>query len=244
MCKNLFKTSVLITSMVIVYSSCSKDDDPVVTNLTNGKTTAVFSSDLTYGAMTDQDGNVYKTITIGTQTWMAENLRTTKYNDGTSITNVTSASEWGDLTTGAYCNYNNTTSNDTIATYGRLYNWSTVNTGKLAPKGWHVPTDAEWTTLTTYLGREPGSKLKETGITHWFRPNTGATNESGFTSLPGGIRFSYGAFRSFGSYGYWWSTTELQPTRPYCRVMGYADSSIGRWDDNSEMGYSVRCVRD
>ncbi len=113
--------------------------DPIVDNPTD--------SDITYGTVTDQDGNEYKTVTIGTQTWMAENLRTTKYNDSTSIPNITSASMWQNSTTGAYCNYNNTTDIDTIVTYGSLYNWYAVNTGKLAPKGWHVATNEEYSTL-------------------------------------------------------------------------------------------------
>jgi uncharacterized protein (TIGR02145 family) len=138
--------------MVIIFNSCSEDENRPPENPTNGKTTAIFSSSVTYGTVTDQDGNVYKTVKIGTQTWMAENLRTTKYNDGKSIENVIVASKWEGLSTGAYGNYNNTTSSDTIATYGRLYNWSAINTGKLAPKGWHVPTDDEWSVLTRYLG--------------------------------------------------------------------------------------------
>jgi hypothetical protein len=125
------------------FSFCSKSDDPTNGNSTNAKTTAVFNSSLTYGTMTDQDGNVYQTITTGSQTWMAENLRTTKYNDGTAIANVSTNSDWTNLSTGAYCNYNNTSNEDTIATDGRLYNWYAVNVGNLAPKGWHVATNSE-----------------------------------------------------------------------------------------------------
>jgi len=243
MIKRIFKISVLIAFVAIVFSSCSKDDDDA-----SSGSSAVFSSGVTYGTMTDQDGNVYKTVAIGTQTWMAENLRTTKYNDGTAIPNVTSASEWEGLTTGAYCNYNNTTSNDTIATYGRLYNWYAVNTGKLCPTGWHVPTDAEWSTLTNYLGGEDaaGGKLKETGTTHWLSPNTGATNETGFTALPGGIHDRLGSFYHVGYYGYWWSATENGVASAWVRDMEYNNSirSIRRGYNYKEVGYSVRCVRD
>ena len=116
------------------------------------------------------------------------NLKTTKYNDGTSIPNVTNDTSWSNLTTGAYCWYNNDVSYKNP--YGALYNWYAVNTGKLAPKGWHVPSDAEWTTLITYLGGESiaGGKLKEAGTTHWLSPNTEATNSTGFSALPGGRR--------------------------------------------------------
>jgi uncharacterized protein (TIGR02145 family) len=226
---------------LILASSCEKDDnEPSSGNSTNGKTTALFNPDVTYGTMTDQDGNVYKTVTIGTQSWMAENLRTTRYNDGTTIPNVLDNDEWKALTSGAYCNYNNTTRTDTIATYGRLYNWYAVNTGKLAPTGWHVATDVEWTQLTDYLSIFEG-KLRETGTSHWASPNTGATNETGFTALPGGSRFN-GTFTSIGYYGYWWSATESITN--YAWYRGITDTDIYRDDNVKELGFSVRCVRD
>jgi uncharacterized protein (TIGR02145 family) len=191
--------------------------------------------------MTDWDGDVYKTVTIGSQTWMAENLRTTKYNDGKPIPNVTNSDSRQSLTTAAYCNSHNTTNADTIATYGRLYNWYTVNTGLLAPRGWHVPTDAEWTTLITYLGgeSEAGGKLKEAGITHWFISNIGATNETGFTALPGGYRSDIGKF-DIGIYGYWWSASEYETYW----VMYYINSWGGNFNYSRKLGCSVRCVRD
>jgi len=196
--QNTFKLPLLLMILFVVFvCSCEKDDNASLSN----NSTAVFNPDINYGTMTDQDGNVYKTVTIGTQTWMAENLRTTKYNDGTIIPNVIDGEEWTIQTTGVYCTYNNTFNTDTIVAYGHLYNWYTVNTGLLAPEGWHVPTDAEWTTLTDYLGGEDiaGAKLKETGITHWNRPNElETTNETGFTALPGGYRnFIGGAFYYF-----------------------------------------------
>jgi uncharacterized protein (TIGR02145 family) len=246
MYKRFLKIPVLIASVAIVFSSCTKDEnDSSSGSSTNGKTTAVFNSSVSYGSMTDQDDNVYKTVTIGTQTWMAENLRTTTYNDGTAIPNVTDNDSWV-TSTGAYCNYNNTTSSDTIATYGRLYNWYTINTGKLAPKGWHVPTDAEWTTLTTYLGGESvsGGKLKETGTTHWISPNTGAANETGFTALPGGYRFNDGAFYGIGSFDSWWSTTEYNATLAWYRLMYFNDSDVLRDYYDKKVGMSVRCVKD
>jgi len=206
-----------------------------------------------YGALKllDYDGNYYNTIKIGNQIWMAENLKTTKYNDGTAIPNVTDNTAWAALTTPAYCWYNN---NEAAykATYGALYNWYTVdvtsNGGKnVCPTGWHVPTDAEWTTLTTYLGGVDvaGGKLKETGTTHWTTPNTGATNETGFTALPGGYRHLDGTFNNIGDLGYWWSATEYSATLAWNRSLTYNYSNVIRsYLNYKKYGYSVRCVRD
>jgi uncharacterized protein (TIGR02145 family) len=195
--------------------------------------------------VTDKDGNVYNTITIGTQTWMKENLKVTKYNDGTAIPLVTDNTAWGALSTPGYCWYNNdqTTYGNT---YGALYNWYTVNIGKLCPTGWHVPTDAEWTTLTTFLGGESvsGGKLKETGTTHWLSPNTGATNETGFTALPGGYRNYDGTFHFIGYYGFWWSATENITSTAWYRFMYYNSSGVGRSYYDKRYGLSVRCLRD
>lgn len=235
---------LLIMGLFLVFSnSCKKDDD---NNPTNGRTTALFNTGVTYGTMTDQDGNVYKTVTIGTQTWMAENLRTTKYNDGTSIPYVTKDDELSSLSTGAYWNYDNTSNTDTIATYGRFYNWYAVNTGKLAPKGWRVPTDADWTQLTTYLGGESvaGDKLKEVGTAHWISPNTGATNETGFTALPGGFSGNYLSFNYIGYYGYWWSSTEGEASKAWSRWIHYNLSYVSKIYGLKERGFSVRCLRD
>jgi len=199
----------------------------------------------TTGTVTDIDGNVYNTVTIGTQVWMVENLKTTKYRDGTSIPNVTDNISWNNLTTGAYCDYSNTPSNS--ATYGKLYNWyAATNAHNIAPTGWHVPTDADWTTLTTYLGGEgvAGGKLKETGTTHWQSPNIGATNETGFTALPGGLRDYGGTFNRIGTTGYWWSSSELDATDAWRRLMHYSYSRVDRDGYGKQLGYSVRCVRD
>jgi len=211
-------------------------------NTNNGD--IVFNPNITYGSITDIDGNTYKTVTIGTQTWMAENLKVTKYNDGIAIPNVTNNTAWRELTTGALCDYDNTPSNS--ETYGKLYNWHAVNTGKLCPTGWHVPSDAEWTELTDYLGGTSvaGGKLKETGTTHWASPNTGATNETGFTALPGGNRGSNGTFGDIGGGGSWWSATEYGATYARRRDMNYGYSGVYRDRYSKEVGFSVRCVRD
>lgn len=203
----------------------------------------------TLEVVTDADGNVYKTIKIGNQTWMSENLKVTKYNDGTAIPNVTDGTEWRSLKTGAYCNYDNDQNN--VATYGRLYNWYAVNTGKLAPKGWHVPTHAEWTELTDYLGGVStfdgiiiaGGKLKERGTSHWKSPNTGATNEIGFTALPGGTRY-YGEFYNIGDAGDWWCATEYDTNVAWLRGMNYNSSNVGNGVLVKEDGLSIRCLKD
>jgi len=149
------------------------------------------------GTMTDIDGNVYETVTIGTQVWMAENLKVTHYRNGNTILHIIDWFSWFTLT-GAYCEYDNDVNN--VAVYGRLYNWYAVNDSRyIAPVGWHVPSDAEWLTLVDYLGGDTvaDGKMKEIGTTHWVSPNTGATNESGFSALPGGYR-DYGGNSDMG----------------------------------------------
>lgn len=191
----------------------------------------------------DIDGNVYKTVKIGTQTWMAENLKTTKFNDGTPIPLVPVYDKWQALSTPAYSWYeNNAISKNS---YGALYNWYTVNSGKLCPKGWHAPSDTEWTILTNHYGDEyvAGGKLKEAGTSHWQVPNEGATNEGGFTALPGGNRGFNGAFGDQGEFGYWWSSTESNSTEAWYSYIG----NNGSWvkvlkSGNKHSGFSVRCV--
>jgi uncharacterized protein (TIGR02145 family) len=177
---------------------------------------------------------------------MAENLKTTKYNDGTSIPLVTDGAAWAALSTPGYCWYNNDAATYK-ATYGGLYNWYTVNTGKLCPTGWHVPTDAEWTTLTTYLGGESvaGGRLKETGTTHWASSNEGATNESGFTALPGGKRSYDGLFNGNKINGVWWSSTEYPSSYAWYRFMYSYLSDVTRdYYYSKPYGFSVRCIKD
>ena len=201
---------------------------------------------ITPSTVTDIDGNIYHTITIGTQVWMVENLKTTKYRDGTSIPNVSNNTAWSNLTTGAYSDYNNTQS--ISATYGRLYNWyAATDAHNIAPAGWHIPSDAEWTTLTTYLGGEyvAGGKLKETDTTHWESPNYGATNESGFTALPGGVRYNSGGFNWLYEHGYWWTSTEINSSLAWFWRLDYSGSNDERMNFyNKNAGLSVRCIMD
>jgi uncharacterized protein (TIGR02145 family) len=201
------------------------------------------------GMVPDIDGNVYHTVTIGTQTWMVENLKTTKYNDGTAIPLVTDGTAWSKLTTPGYCWYNNYATTYKT-TYGALYNWYAVATGKLCPNGWHVPTDAEWTKLTTDLGGDTlaGGKMKSTGTIGagtglWQDPNTGATNESGFTAVPAGFRYSGGTFDKVGNLGFWWCSSECSPLNAWGQTLYYNYSYVIRYFHSKSDGYSVRCVR-
>jgi uncharacterized protein (TIGR02145 family) len=196
-------------------------------------------------AVTDCDGNYYNTITIGTQVWMIENMKNTKYCNGDPIPVVTDSAQWFNLTNGAYCNYNNDENN--VATYGRLYNWfAVVDQRGIAPTGWHVATADDWDTLTTFLGgyTVAGGKLKETGTNHWTIPNTGATNESGFTALPGGSRDWGCPFRLIGSYGNWWTSTEDDVLSGYYRFLYNTGTDIANPPNYKVSGLSVRCVKD
>jgi uncharacterized protein (TIGR02145 family) len=191
----------------------------------------------------DIDGNIYQTVTIGPQVWMVENLKTTRYNDGTAIPLVTDSIAWSNLTTPGYCWYNDSITYGNI--YGPLYNGYTVNTGKLAPTGWHVPTDSEWNVLFTYLGGllVAGGPLKETGITYWLSPNYGATNATGFTALPGGYRGNFGEFGGIGNYGYYWSATAYDAADLWGCYMDYSFPVVVRHGYQDQDGFSVRCVR-
>ena len=193
----------------------------------------------------DIEGNAYDIITIGTQDWMKQNLKATHYKNGTEIQQVTYYLTWADLNTGAYRWVWDENLNQQTTSYGALYNWFTVNTGNLCPNGWHVPTDAEWTTLTTFLGGESiaGGKLKEAGLMHWYSPNTAATNESGFTALPAGyISFGGQAFQ-FGLYAFWWSSTEDDNQDAWLRYVGKDYINATRLNYDKNYGASVRCLR-
>jgi uncharacterized protein (TIGR02145 family) len=211
----------------------------------------IYGNDLTFTTkVKDIDGNLYDIIKIGTQTWISENLKTTKFNDGTSILLVTNSSSWAGLTTPGYCWYNNDASTYKD-TYGALYNRYTVASENVCPIGWHASTYEEWELLTTYLGGYSiaGAKLKEVGTTHWSNPNTGATNESGFTALPGGMR-SYvdGSFSLIQNNGFYWTPSVI------ITVHGGESVAYSLSYNNSVLsgivslygqtnGYSIRCVK-
>lgn len=222
---------VLVTAIFItVTTGCKKEeDDP--------------------NAIKDGDGNVYTSITIGTQTWLVENLKTTKYNDGSSVPLVSDDDAWYNLEdpgTPGCCWYDNNEAANK-STYGALYNWHAVNTGKLCPVGWHVPSDEEWTVLITQLGgeNEASGKLREAGTTHWNSPNSEATNSSGFTALPAGFRYSDGPYERKGMFGVWWSATEENgdPDYAYERYLVYDYNYAYRGTDYKSFAFSVRCIK-
>jgi uncharacterized protein (TIGR02145 family)/uncharacterized repeat protein (TIGR02543 family) len=207
----------------------------------------VFTDDTLYAKwiITDIDGNIYTEVKIGTQIWMVENLKTTRYYDGSLIPLKADSAAWVNLSTPGYCWYNND-STTYKSDYGALYNWYTVNTGKLAPAGWHVATDAEWTTLVTYLGGVDiaGNKLKEAGLIHWATPNNGSTNTSGFFALPGGARSDYGSYFMIGSGGNWWLPIEYSAKIAFGVFMGEDYSGVDRQPSDKRYGFSIRCIKD
>lgn len=234
--KVLFGSIILIVLFIVV--SCDKKAP------TDSKENTIET-----GTVTDFDGNVYQTVKIGNQWWMAENLKVTHYRNGDAIPNVTDDTEWRNLDTGAYCHYDNDVQNET--TYGSLYHSHAVDDSRnIAPAGWHVPSDYEWKKLEMYLGMsqaeaddgawrgtDEGGKLKEVGTTHWQSPNTGATNESGFTALPGGYREGDGTFYDMGHLAYFVSSS-------WRRALWYNNSEIARSIHGKHYGFSVRCVKD
>jgi len=206
--------------------------------------------------VTDVDGNIYQTVTIGTQVWMAENLKVTRYRNGDAIPNMTSDATWAGLSTGAYCNFNNDVNN--AAAYGRLYNWFAASDSRnIAPVGWHVPTDAEWKQLEAYLGisqaeldltgyrgTNEGGKLKETGTTHWLSPNTGATNGSGFTALPGALRDYCGTYYDLRYFATFYTCSPSTDNSAWSRHLNAEHAEVYRYNYDRRFGFSIRCVKD
>jgi uncharacterized protein (TIGR02145 family) len=225
--KNIWIYPLILMGMVFTLAtSCSKSSD-------SGPT-----------AITDIDGNVYTSVTIGTQEWMVENLKTTKFRDGEPISNVIDSIAWIDTATVGYCNYMN--SADSANKYGRLYNWKAVTSShNIAPVGWHVPTNAEWATLIAYLGGEniAGGALKEAGKAHWIFNDASTTNSSGFTGLPGGFRGSNNKFLNIGYYGNFWTTSSIN-IYTASSVMLEADSKAISANQLKLNGFSVRCIKD
>jgi uncharacterized protein (TIGR02145 family) len=227
-------------------------NDIEFTTLDKAISGTIFNPDLTYGSINDIEGNIYKTIQIGDQTWMAENLRTTSFNDGTSISLMPSVNTRPSIPIYGYCWYYNDPGNSK-ATYGALFTWYTIDktsngNKNICPEDWHIPSDNEWTSLTTFLGGEgvSGSKLKETGTIHWDSPNTGATNLSGFSALPGGYYNGNSEFSSTGVMGYWWSSTVCSDNSDFAwyRVMYNNFNDVSRAEMNKQLGLYVRCIKD
>jgi len=239
-------------ALVIVFlpAGCSKEETTPVDP-------AAYATE---GTMTDVDGNVYKTARIGTQWWMLENLRATHYRNGEPVPTVIDRVAWGNLTSGACCCYDDFDGD--VAIYGRLYNWFAVSDQRgLAPAGWHVPTDAEWQTLERFLGMtqteanleefrgtDEGGKLKAPGTLHWDSPNSGATNESGFTALPNGGRSVAPGYTGNYYYrrerGMFWTATAYNDLLAWYRHLYYDHADVNRFRNPKGTGFSVRCIRD
>jgi uncharacterized protein (TIGR02145 family) len=224
---------------------------------------SVHNQNLTYGNMNDQEGNIYKTIIIGSQEWMAENLKTSIYRNGETIVNVTDNAQWHDLTTPACCSYQNDSKYD--CPFGKLYNWYAVaDQRNLCPVGWHVPSDDEWNILLltldpltdiTAIGFQntyAGSKLKSAGTQYWTSPNEFANNESGFSALPAGARnYNIGEFyngvlesNNNGNASVWWSSTSNGSSSSWYRNLEYSTANVFRGLGLGQMGFSVRCLKD
>lgn len=244
--KLIIYPALVITALTIVSTtSCKKEDKEKDEDSST-------NSNLEYGNVTDQEGNTYKTIEVGNQRWMVENLKTSTYCNGDAILNVTDGDEWGDLndsSTGAWAYYGNDSQNDNA--YGKLYNWYAVEDIRgLCPCGWHVPSKAEWNTLIEHLGGEEnaGMKMKSTGTEYWESPNESANNESGFSALPGGYRDwgPGGPFYNIGEEGYWWSSTGDGTGWDGAWAYNLDWFSEDIWPDewSREHGLSIRCIKD
>ncbi|MCP4566560.1 MAG: hypothetical protein GY841_03140 [FCB group bacterium] len=240
-------STVLVIFSLFVFGGCG-DDDPVSSGSTGDTDTT--------GTIRDFDGNFYQTVKIGDQWWMAENLKATHYRNGDEVPIISEDATWRDLISGACCAHSNDIQN--VNTYGRLYNWYAVDDSrKLAPTGWHVPTDAEWKQLEMYLGMsqaeadrdtdyrggDEGGKLKYSGPGYWTNPNAGATDESGFSALPGGSR-SGGNFFNLNTYCFFWTSSEDDSFNAWTRGLYYDTAGIYRAAYDKTSGYSVRCVKD
>lgn len=205
----------------------------------------VLCSELAIGTLTDIEGNVYQTVVIGTQEWMAENLRTSTYSNGEEIPNVTGQSEWADLSSGAWCYFDNDIQYE--YPFGKMYNWYAVTDPRnVCPTGWHVPSAEEFAALSDYLGGDSiaGGKLKVVGAILWNGPNAEATNESGFSAVPGGLRNTLGNFESLGSRSFLWSTTDVGGLMGVCRLLYHDLDDFANSTKNLDCGQSIRCLRD
>jgi uncharacterized protein (TIGR02145 family) len=222
------KETISVLAVIILFAACKKNSTPAP-----------------IPPLIDIDGNSYDTVKIGSQFWMKQNLTTSHYRNGDLIPEVTGDLPWVSLTTGAWCWYSNDPASF-ATTYGKLYNWFAVNDPRgLAPLGWHIPSDAEWTTLTTSLGGASvaGGTMKEAGLLHWVSPNFQATNSSRFTGLPGGMRRGDSLSNSIGSIGDWWSSTEYG-TNAWSYYLYYSSAELYRDYNFKTPGISVRCVKD
>ncbi|MBN2710180.1 MAG: fibrobacter succinogenes major paralogous domain-containing protein [Calditrichaceae bacterium] len=246
---NIFfnKFNIFFFLLVFLYLSCedkstdSQNQNPPVTSADTLK---------------DIDGNIYETVKIGNQVWMAENLKVTRFRNGDTIPYIAADTAWSKLTDAACCGYNNSV--DTIEIFGLLYNWYAVADSRhVAPEGWHIPTDEDWKALEIFLGMSAeaademgnrgtneGGKLKDTGTIYWESPNLGATDETGFSALPGGYRFGYGIFNNIGYLCGFWVASDYNVSNAWSRFLGYNYAYVFRHYYDKKHGYSIRCVKD
>ncbi len=229
------KKIIISLTVIAAVAACQKNAAPA----------SLLTQNITPSAADKiSDGKEIAFVKIGTQKWMAANLDVTHYQNGDKIPEVKGKRAWENLTTGAWCWYNDDSA--TGAVYGRLYNWYAVNDPRgLAPEGWHIPAKAEWNKLLTYLGGESvaGGALKETGTANWHKPNTDATDTSGFTALPGG-ECDFGNFKYLHSEGLWWTTTPKNAGTSYCYFMNNTSGSADKFSLSIKTGLSVRCIKD
>jgi uncharacterized protein (TIGR02145 family) len=246
--KSIIIFSLLLAGLTLTFiTSCSKKDDNSTTPIST--------------PVKDIDGNIYDTVKIGTQIWMVENLKTTKYRNGDLIPNVTDGVIWSNLSSGGYCNYNNLTNNS--FKYGLLYNWYAVSDNRnLAPVGWHVATDSDWTTLQDFLiangynydGSTAGNYIAKSlsAKTDWSTYTTigsigndlSKNNKTGFTALPGGYRAFDGSFDNMGYHAFWWTSTESNSAKAFYRYLHFLSPTLSVSPDLKNWGRSVRCVKD
>jgi uncharacterized protein (TIGR02145 family) len=248
--KTSFKKSMVAFAGISVF----------LLGLSCGKSSLTGADD-SNGTVKDIEGNIYTTVTIGAQTWTVENLRTTKYNNGSAIPLVTDSTVWKRSTNPAYCYYENTTDADSIRKFGALYNWYVVQTGTLAPAGWHVPDTADWNVLKTYLisngynwdGTTTGNKIAKSLAAHtdWMTDTVSGAigndltknNASGFVALPNGCRDVYGKFYSQKFDGYWWSASEANASSAYNCDLIFNTVHLGGYNYSKSSGMSVRLIK-
>jgi uncharacterized protein (TIGR02145 family) len=223
---NILLAFITVFILFALITSCKKNDELPV-------------------PVSDIDGNTYKTIKIGGKTWMAENLRTTRYNDGTEIQLITEGSRWRDATEGGYCWYNNSEETSFREKYGALYNSYVIAKGNICPEGWSVPTKEDWLKLREDLGDTTtgGGRLKDKGTENWQAPNKGANNNSGFTALPAGIRYFEGTFSSFSYFTGFWSTSDFSICSAWYISLYYGDAIIKTNYTQKKTGFSIRCIK-
>lgn len=254
--KNVYLLIVIVICLVSCNNETKKNNEISDETTTDSQETSLVKEGK---GVKDVEGNVYKTIVLGDQEWMASNLKTSKYNDGTTIPNEIDDIEWEYIETPAWCYYNNDSKNNN--TYGKLYNWyalspETNGDKNVCPSGWHVPTTSEWNDLVEYLGgnmsETVGGDLKESGTKHWKSPNTNATNASLFTALPAGYRqgtadqggANLGQFLEIGNYGSWWSATESNAEWSDDFSISYDNGYANVVSHTKDFGFSVRCLKD